>query len=1049
MNSLPIKRMTVIAVLAIAITLFFWMGSRYPDLNTKALMANSGSVQDTLTVWPILSIHESMPLAQKILFSTINWIHNNLKGMTFGVIIGGCAFAFLPLLQLKAGGGRWTNAFYGMLIGTPLGVCVNCAAPVFKGILQSKRLELAFAMMMSSPTLNIVVLTMVFSLFPWHLALIKVTFTLVMVLVLVPFLSWLLRNHSIVNDWSKLEAFTQNPSKSENACVLPNESWINAIKNGLMDSAKGVAHIGIRTIPLMLLAGFLGATLSQMIPFSLYTQQPDFLSLSLIVAVTTLLPVPVAFDVILANAMYAQGLSVAVVITLLCGLGIFSIYSFFIVWSSVSRLWACTLIFACYCVLFTVALIAPQLHRFFFVEPNLTEYQKQNALFESASTSVVDREVLSPFAPLEKQAARSYQFVKGHTSLQLLEKRLNIDYSEVLPEGELKFKKFEGFELGITRGFRYGIRDYTDPFWVGRGTGTGDLDKNGWPDLVLGSSHGPQVYLNQGGWFERVSLKNFKLQQFNTYVVAFIDLNNDSWLDLFFTTYEHGNFVIYSEQGHLKEETLTTIPNNQGLLTISPGFYDFDGNGYLDVLNGNMALGVITASHQLDGYRQNAITFIENKKFKEAPLSLTNVTGETMSTLIADINNDNQVDLYIGNDFIVPDRILLSSGGGFKEVLEQQLIGQTPTFSMSADVGDFNNDLRPDLLSMGTIMREPWVGQEPINKVKPEVYAKDRWTVETCKSIANPIHHDNCMVNRSHQHILDVKQHRNWKAINCNQLPTRLLQQQCLITTMWFLVTNNLEYFTCDEEFSFDEKLLKVCRILKSRGDRYEQQQLIGAIPQKNGNWLYKNTGDGLQAVSENTFRHPGGWTWNGKFIDIDNDGWQDIFNAESAIRENDYGWNVAMKNYQGTRFEPMQFSWNLTDNFGLFSFVAMDYDLDGDLDIIGNSAEGPIQVYQNPFSQQSYSVTVSLRDHLGNAFGVGAKIIVKAQELSQVRWIKASGGYQSFDGLDAHFGLGKQKAIESITVMWPDQSTSIINGPLEAGRHYLIERFNKKVQEL
>ena len=50
-------------------------------------------------------------------------------------------------------------------------------------------MELALSVMFSSPTLNIVVLTMLFSIFPLHLALLKLGGTFVLVLLIVPFIS--------------------------------------------------------------------------------------------------------------------------------------------------------------------------------------------------------------------------------------------------------------------------------------------------------------------------------------------------------------------------------------------------------------------------------------------------------------------------------------------------------------------------------------------------------------------------------------------------------------------------------------------------------------------------------------------------------------------------------------------------------------------------------------------------------------------------------------------------------------------------------------------
>jgi len=78
----------------------------------------------------------------------------------------------------------------GMFIGTPLGVCVNCVAPIAKGMYEAgSKMETALAVMFSSPILNIVVLTMLFSIFPFYMALLKLGATFLLILLLVPLIS--------------------------------------------------------------------------------------------------------------------------------------------------------------------------------------------------------------------------------------------------------------------------------------------------------------------------------------------------------------------------------------------------------------------------------------------------------------------------------------------------------------------------------------------------------------------------------------------------------------------------------------------------------------------------------------------------------------------------------------------------------------------------------------------------------------------------------------------------------------------------------------------
>ncbi|NRA44960.1 MAG: CRTAC1 family protein [Oligoflexales bacterium] len=197
-----------------------------------------------------------------------------------------------------------------------------------------------------------------------------------------------------------------------------------------------------------------------------------------------------------------------------------------------------------------------------------------------------------------------------------------------------------------------------------------------------------------------------------------------------------------------------------------------------------------------------------------------------------------------------------------------------------------------------------------------------------------------------------------------------------------------------------------------------------------------------INSTKPGSFVHPGGWTWNTKIVDLDSDGFQDIINSEGAIRSQKTGWNTFMYNQGNATFKEAQWQKQLTDPFSLFSFALIDFDFDGDLDIIGNSSSGPVQVYKNETS--NHSISFKLRDFQGNHFGVGSKIYLKTAKGLQLREVKASGGYQSFDPLMVHFGLGESSSASELKVVWPDGERHTMPGTWEAGHQYEIRRLPK-----
>ena len=66
--------------------------------------------------------------------------------------------------------------------GNPLGVCANCVAPIGRAFYASgMSTESVLATMFSSPTLNVVVLAMTFTLFPVQVGVLKLATVLVMI----------------------------------------------------------------------------------------------------------------------------------------------------------------------------------------------------------------------------------------------------------------------------------------------------------------------------------------------------------------------------------------------------------------------------------------------------------------------------------------------------------------------------------------------------------------------------------------------------------------------------------------------------------------------------------------------------------------------------------------------------------------------------------------------------------------------------------------------------------------------------------------------------
>jgi hypothetical protein len=297
--------------LAVTIAAIFWGEQRYPSLLKKLHAGQSLKVSGAISFDALLPVTPAMPLAERVGRTSVNWLWTNRFGMYFALPFGA---AMMTLLARTRGPKRFehtaANVLCGAVAGAPLGVCTNCATPIGQSLLVSgASTRLTVAAMISSPSFNPVVLAMAFVLFPWQMAAARV---------LVPALLLLL-----------LPLLVSESRPALKSAIVPD--WTGESRQPILSVVAGflrnLLRLTLLTLPWMILAAVLGALAAELVP-AYGTHLPVSAIGVLAVAVLgTLLPVPMAFDVGLAWVLYHAGVPAAYVATLLCTLGVVSIYS--------------------------------------------------------------------------------------------------------------------------------------------------------------------------------------------------------------------------------------------------------------------------------------------------------------------------------------------------------------------------------------------------------------------------------------------------------------------------------------------------------------------------------------------------------------------------------------------------------------------------------------------------------------------------------------------------------------------------------------------------
>ncbi len=256
---------------------------------------------------------------------------------------------------------------------------------------------------------------------------------------------------------------------------------------------------------------------------------------------------------------------------------------------------------------------------------------------------------------------------------------------------------------------------YTYPYlYMGGGVAIGDINNDGLQDIFFtGNMVSNKLYLNKGNMkFEDIT-KQANVGGDNRWYtgVTMADVNNDGWIDIYLSVSGKNTAPINQLLINNGNLTFTESAAKYGIDDSSPSiqstFFDYNNDGYLDLFVANYPQFEVSQGNYFYSQMMKENKHVHsghlycNQKdgtFKDvtAASNVQNL-GLTLGVVAADFNNDGWSDLYLSNDFNVPDFLYLNNqGNGFKEVLKEST-QHTAMFGMGIDAADFNNDGLIDL----------------------------------------------------------------------------------------------------------------------------------------------------------------------------------------------------------------------------------------------------------------------------------------------------------------------------------------------------------------
>lgn len=260
-----------------------------------------------------------------------------------------------------------------------------------------------------------------------------------------------------------------------------------------------------------------------------------------------------------------------------------------------------------------------------------------------------------------------------------------------------------------------------------------DFNNDGWVDVFIGNeswkgnassgTHECELYLNNGDeTFTDVAARA------KCNVTGFIkgvtsgDYNKDGRKDLFITSLSGERFLLMNEGINDGVPAFKDVTESAGLAdqparTFPTWFWDYDNDGWLDILAGDFTFEKPIASYSAEeslgvfqGIPGTILLYKNNQDgtFRNVSAEVnTNKTAFAMSGNFGDINNDGFLDFYLGTgnpelESIVPNKMFLNlNGRRFVDITSEARLGHLQKGHAIA-FADLDNDGDQDIyIEMG------------------------------------------------------------------------------------------------------------------------------------------------------------------------------------------------------------------------------------------------------------------------------------------------------------------------------------------------------------
>jgi hypothetical protein len=457
--------------------------------------------------------------------------------------------------------------------------------------------------------------------------------------------------------------------------------------------------------------------------------------------------------------------------------------------------------------------------------------------------------------------------------------------------------------------------------------------------------------------------------------VAVADYNNDGYLDIYFVSGSGGANQLYQNQG---DNTFFEMASEAGIAisgvkSSGPTFADIDGDGWLDLFVG----AVDNDQYYLFQNNQNG-TFTDITASSDLMITAAN----SVSTTFGDFDNDGDLDMFISH-----------WGNPINSDTGLEIIWRNDSENSQIKFTDISTALGMNELYQGQIV--------------------DTSFVPSLSDIDNDGDIDLLLVSDSGK--------------------SKVLRNDGDKLTR----TNNV---TINDQFGMGSAVGDIDNdgdmdwYVTSIYKKENSSLALNHTASYNGNRLYINDGEGnFNNIALAKDLDNGGWAWAACFADFNNDGLTDIFHVN--------GWGQSGVDFSQYQDDISRFYLQQSDGTFIESAAAVnvnevkqgrgvscnDIDRDGDIDIITSNNDSNASYFRNELTSGHHYLTVKLDGNTANRQALGAKIqITSSTGLVQTQELRINNNFVSTNAVEAHFGLGTEDMPVTVTVTWPNATTTV-----------------------